>query len=157
MNHLTDEDLQKYLDKDPELNKTEVDRHLKNCDQCRQNYMVYKQLYAGLADETGFMLSADFSESVVSRIRKKREKTYSFFESVLLAIAGLFSVGILFYFTNLGDVLLSVFKKNIQDIEPFLRGIGDVLGGNLTIFIFAIIIIILFGVADKLIFQIKHR
>lgn len=157
MNHLSDEDLQKYLDKDPELNRAQIDRHLKNCDRCRQHYMVYKHLYAGLSDEAGFMLSANFSESVVSRIRKKREKTYSFFESVLLAIAGLFSVGLLIYFTNLGDIMQSVFKKNAQEIEPFLKVIGDAFGGNLTIFLFAIIIVILFGVADKLLLQTKHR
>lgn len=157
MNHLTDEDIQKYLDRDSALNKAEVDRHLKDCDHCRQNYLLYKKIYAGLADETGFLLSADFSESVVSRIRKKREKTYSFFEGILLTIAGLFSVGLLLYFTNLRHVLMSIFKKNVQEVEPFFKGIGDIFGGNLTIFIFAIIIIILFGVADKLIFQIKHR
>jgi archaellum biogenesis protein FlaJ (TadC family) len=157
MNHLSDEDLQKYLDKDPELNKAQFDRHLKACDHCRKNYIIYKQLYAGLANEAGFMLSANFSESVVSRIRKKQEKTYSFFETVLLTIAGLFSMGLLFYFTNLGDLLLGTFNKNVQELEPFLKGIGDVFGGNLTIFIFAIVIIILFGVADKLIFQMKHR
>ena len=53
--------------------------------------------------------------------------------------------------------MLSVFKKNMQGIEPFIKGIGDIFGGNLGIFIFAVVIIILFGVADKLIFQIKHR
>lgn len=157
MNHLSDAELQKYLDKDPDLNKAEADRHLRACDHCRQNYMLYRQLYAGLANEAGFMLSANFSESVVSRIRKKREKAYSFFEGALLAIAGLFSVGLVLYFTNLGNLMLDIFNKNMQGAEPFLQDIGNIFGGNLTIFISAIIIIILFGVADKLIFQIKHR
>jgi len=157
MNHLSDENLQKYLDKDPKVSKAEVERHLKTCDHCRQNYLVYKQLYAGLANETGFMLSANFSESVISRIKKKREKTYSFFESLLLAIAGLFSVGLVFYFTNLGDFLLDTFNKNVQAVEPFLKGVQNIFGGNLGIPISAILIIILFGVADKLIFQIKYR
>ena len=157
MNHLSDEDLQNYLDKDSKLSRAEVERHLKTCDRCRQNYLIYRQLYAGLANETGFMLSANFSESVISRIRKKREKTYSFFESVLLAIAGLFSVGLVFYFTNLGDVLLDTFNKNLQILEPLVKGVESIFGGNLGIPIFAILIIILFGVADKLIFQMKHR
>ena len=109
MNHLSDEQIQKYLDKDHSLNKADIEKHLKTCDSCQQNVIVYKQLYTNLADETGFMLSANFSESVVNRIRKKEEKSKNFFEGLLLAIAGLFSVGLVFYFTNLGNMLLNIF------------------------------------------------
>lgn len=157
MNHLTDDDIQKYLDKESGQDRAEIEKHLKSCEGCRQNHLLYKKLYTGLADETGFMLSANFSESVVSRVKKSKEKSSDFFESVLLAIAGLFSLGLIFYFTNLSEALLNIFRKNAQELEPFLKGIGSILGGNLTILIFAIAIIILFGIADKVIFQVKHR
>ena len=157
MNHLSDEDIQKYLDNDPELNKAEVDNHLKICDRCRQDYMIYKQLYSELTDETGFMLSANFSESVVSRIKKNKEKSYNFFEGLLLAVAGLFSVGLIFYFTNLGAVFLDIFAKSTVQLKPFFEGTGNILGGNLTIILFAIIVLILFGFADRLFLSIKHR
>lgn len=157
MNHISDEDIQKYLDKDPKLDNAGIERHLKICEDCRRNYRLYKQLYMGLTDETGFMLSANFSESVVSRIQRSNEKSYNFFESLLLTIAGLFSTGLIFYFTDLGGVIWGALRKNVQELQPTLHGIGNILGGNLTILLFAIAIIILFGVADKFIFQTKHR
>jgi hypothetical protein len=157
MNHLSDEQIQKYLDKNNSLNRTDIEKHLKTCDSCQKNLMIYKQLYSGLTDETGFMLSANFSESVVSRIKKKEEKSKNFFEGLLLVIAGLFSVGLLFYFTNLGKVLLSVFQKNSAELKPFIVGIGNIFGSNLILILFAIIILLLFGLADKLILQTKHH
>ena len=157
MNHLSDEDIQKYLDKDGSLNRTEIEKHLKSCVSCQQNLTAYKQLYTGLANEMGFMLSANFAELVISRIKKSREKSYDFLESLLLAIAGLFSGGLLFYFTNLDKVLLNIFQKNTTEIKPFIEGIGNIFGSNLILILFAVIILILFGLADKFILQIKHR
>lgn len=157
MTHLSDEQIQKYLDKDYSLNRADIEKHLKTCDSCQKNLMAYKKLYTNLADETGFMLSANFSESVVSRIKKKEEKTKTFFEGLLLAIAGLFSVGLLFYFTNLGNVLISIFQKNSAEVKPFIEGIGNIFGSNLILILFAIIILILFGLADKFILQTKHH
>jgi hypothetical protein len=157
MNHLSDKEIQKYLDKDNNLNRTEIEKHLKACNSCQKNLTVYKQLYAGLADEAGFMLSADFAESVVSRIRKSQEKSYNFLENILLGIAGLFSVGLLFYFTNLGNMLLNIFQKNSAEVQPFIEGVGNIFGSNLIIIVFAVVLLILFGLADKLILQTKHH
>lgn len=157
MNHLLDKDIQKYLDKESGLNRSDIEKHLKTCTSCQQRYAVYRQLYTGLANETGFMLSADFSDSVISRIKKSKEKSNDFFEGLLLAIAGLFSVGLLFYFTNLGKVFLNIFQKNTAEVRPLIEGVGNIFGSNLIIILFAIIILILFGLADKFILQIKHR
>ena len=157
MKHLSDEDIQKYLDKDRGLNRPDIEKHLRTCNSCQQHFIAYKQLYTSLADDTGFMLSANFSESVISRIKKSKEKSYDFLESLLLTIAGLFSVGLLFYFTNLDKVLLNIFQKNTTEIKPFIEGIGNIFGSNLILILFAVIILILFGLADKFILQIKHR
>lgn len=157
MKHLSDQDIQKYLDNDPELNRTEIEMHLNQCGSCRRNYQLYQQLYQGLGDETGFMLSADFAESVVSKVRKRKERAYSFFEGMLLAISGVVAVGLMVHFTNIGDLFIEIFSNSARQFEPIVGGIRDLLGGNLIIFLFAIIIIILFGLADKLIFQMKHR
>lgn len=157
MNHLSDEEIQKYLDKDSGLNRADIEKHLKTCNSCRTNFIAYKQLYTNLEDETGFMLSANFSESVVSRIKKSKEKTSNFFEGMLLTIAGLFSIGLVFYFTNLGNVLLNIFQKNSAEVKPIIEGIGNIFGSNLILILFAVIILILFGLADKLILQTKHH
>ena len=75
----------------------------------------------------------------------------------MLTIAGLFSVGLLLYFTNLDKVLGDIFQKNTAELKPLIQGVGNTFGNNLIFILFAIIILILFGLADKFILQIKHR
>jgi hypothetical protein len=157
MKHLADEVIQKYLDGDADINKSEIDQHFSSCQACRQNVQQYRQLYVGLADETGFMLSANFSDSIVSQLQKSKEKSYNFFETALLIVAGLFSSGLFFYFTNLDAVVLSILEKNVQQMTPLFENVGAILGGNLTILAFAFLILILFGFADKLLLHAKHH
>ncbi len=157
MKHLSDEEIQKYLDEDPSLNKTKFEKHLKSCHICQPNVQVYRQLYTGLSDETGFLLSANFSDSVVSQLKQSKEKSYNFFETALLIIAGLFSLGLISYFTKLDVVILSILEKNMQQMTPLFENIGTILGGNLTILTFAILILVLFGFADRVLLHAKHR
>jgi hypothetical protein len=157
MKHLTDDNLQKYLDKDPAVDNFEVKTHLQNCKQCQQNMILYKKLYSGLADDTGFMLSANFSQSVISKLDNKGRFKSSFLEGLLVGIALVISLGLTIYFTNFDKVFLSAYEPYAQKISDTFSGVFNLPEGEVTLFVFAIIILFLIGFADKLIFQVRHR
>ncbi|KPK28951.1 MAG: hypothetical protein AMJ61_00160 [Desulfobacterales bacterium SG8_35_2] len=157
MKHFTDEDFQKCLDKDSSIDQTEVKNHLQKCRVCRIQYRAYKMLYDGLSDEAGFMLSANFSDKVVWQLKNQREKRTQFFEGFLIAAAIIISLGITAYFSNLDRVLLSLFESNLSNLGVLFKDFGSLLSGKSFIILFAVIILIVIGFADKLIFRFKHQ
>jgi archaellum biogenesis protein FlaJ (TadC family) len=157
MKHLTDEEFQKYLDKDSSINRTEINTHLEKCKACRTQYLAYKSLYGGLSNETGFMLSANFSDKVVGQLKNQKEKRTQFFEGILISVAIIISLGITAYFSNLDRLLFSLFEPNISNMEVFFQHFGSLLSGKSFIVLFALLILIIIGFADKLIFRFKHH
>ena len=157
MKHLTDDEIQKYLDKDSSVDNYEIKSHLQNCKQCRQSMILYKKLYSGLADDTGFLLSANFSHTVISQLESKSRNNTKIFEGLLVSIAVVISLGLTIYFTNLDKVFLKVYQSNAQKINDAFESILGLVGGQVTLLSFAIIILFLIGFADKFIFHVRHR
>lgn len=69
--HLTEEELQDYLDESPTAERRYIEEHLKSCQLCTKTLKEYKKLYAELKADKGFELSPDFSSSVISRLPKE--------------------------------------------------------------------------------------
>ncbi len=88
--HLTDDEIQDYLDtRLPEL-AGRVEKHTASCDKCKSMLKDYASLYSGLSDDTGFELSDDFTNGVVASIHKnEREPFLSRFGNQILAATGI--------------------------------------------------------------------
>ncbi|KPJ48628.1 MAG: hypothetical protein AMJ41_04570 [candidate division Zixibacteria bacterium DG_27] len=105
--HLTDEELQSYLDSDFTEDREWIQSHLQVCEHCREELVQYQQLYFGLSEDVGFELSPEFAESVISRIPEpaalaRQRRFMSVFASISGAILG---VAVLLYFTGLRPLL----------------------------------------------------
>ncbi len=157
MRHLSDQELQGYLDGESSIDRFEIETHLQNCGFCQRNLAAYKQLFSGLKSDTGFMLSANFSESVIAKIEGNSESKFDYFEIGLLILAGIAGVGLLFYFTNLGQYFMEIFTATNISLATLVNQIPFLSGGKLQLFGFAAIILTLFGFLDRLIVQMKHR
>ena len=97
MRHLTDNEIQDYLDGNiPEENKY-VQEHLRTCERCRKALLEYQSLYLGLKKDQGFELPTSFPNKVISRLPeeqtvKSRPKYFEFALVILgVAVAGLVS------------------------------------------------------------------
>jgi predicted anti-sigma-YlaC factor YlaD len=66
--HLTDEQIQRYLDGDRSLPARDAKRHLQQCEECRLEVEVYAQVYEGLKEDTAFELPPGFVDTVVGRL-----------------------------------------------------------------------------------------
>ena len=66
--HLTDAEIQDYLDGNAVREDSTAAEHLDSCGLCKKNLELYKCLYSGLSDDAGYELSVDFADKVVSLV-----------------------------------------------------------------------------------------
>ncbi len=157
MKHLRDQDLQAYLDNDPTLQRSDIEKHLRSCQQCRTQLATYKQVYSGLQDEEGFMLSANFAESVISHIEHKDERKSNLGEIGLLLVAIITGIGTAIYYSSIGSVFLEIFEKNTSALGSALGSISILSNVSTYVIVFAIVILTAFGFLDKLLLNVRHR
>jgi len=114
LKHLTDEQIQEYLDGNVSKNSWIAD-HLKSCGDCEEQIDEYSSLYSALEVEEKIGLSANFADAVVSKITAQAPATpgfqiWQFFLAVVglgvglvtaVYLIGINSVGKLF--TSLGE------------------------------------------------------
>jgi hypothetical protein len=68
LRHLTEEEIQEYLDNIPGSGNKFAEEHLRTCQLCQKTVEGYKRLYAGLKTDKSFDLSPDFTEKVFSKL-----------------------------------------------------------------------------------------
>jgi predicted anti-sigma-YlaC factor YlaD len=68
LEHVTDEQIQEFLDAGVGKKNRAVAEHLAECPDCRAAVADYRHFYRQLADDTGFELDPDFAASVIARI-----------------------------------------------------------------------------------------
>ncbi|KPJ59365.1 MAG: hypothetical protein AMJ46_11560 [Latescibacteria bacterium DG_63] len=69
MNHLSDEDIQAYLEGEAVAKKARVENHLRECPACRRVFEEYRNLYDALADEECFAPAMDLAEQTLRKLR----------------------------------------------------------------------------------------
>lgn len=73
MKHLTDLELQLYLDGSLLPDNKEIVFHLAGCDICKQELERYKTVYAELTNEDEAVLSANFADNVIAALPEKKQ------------------------------------------------------------------------------------
>lgn len=157
MRHISDQDLQHYVDGDKSVNRLEIEDHLRICNFCQVNLSAYKQLFSGLKNEAGFMLSANFADAVVSRVEGKSDAKFDLFEIGFVIISALIGLGLLVYFTDLGANISNILAAANTGLSSTVKEIPFLSSGKIQLFAFAALIITLFGFLDKIILQMRHR
>lgn len=157
MKHLSDAELQAYLDRDPAQLREETEAHLHACAHCRANLAAYRRLYGGLKDETGFLLSANFADAVATKIAKRGDRKADFLEIGLIVAALISGVAAVLYFFEPGDVFKTLLQQGIAGISDLMRSIPLLQGSSLHILLFTAAILALVGILDKMIFQFRQR
>ena len=98
LRHLTDEEIQDYLDGNIPEGDELIQKHLRRCERCRKALLEYQSLYQGLKDDRGFKLPAGFPKAVLSKLPeeesvKARFKYYEFAFILLgILVAGFVSL-----------------------------------------------------------------
>jgi hypothetical protein len=111
MKHLSENEIQEYLDNTISTGKQEIITHLDSCQLCRNRVNEYEALFLQLKKAEPGGLPADFASSVMTRIEAEapapgRRSVWSLILPITGVIVGLISIG---YFGNL-KLLLEAIK-----------------------------------------------
>lgn len=163
--HLTDEEIQNYLDGNiPEGDKY-IQKHLRRCEGCRKALLEYQNLYLGLKDDQGFELPKGFPKAVLSKLPeeesvKARFKYYEF-ALILLGIAVTGFVGFhLIDLKPLIQTLSGIPMPKFGFIHTFFSSFGTLLKAlniESSLIIFSALTVIVIKILDYIILHPKQK
>ncbi|OQX95369.1 hypothetical protein B6I21_05775 [candidate division KSB1 bacterium 4572_119] len=163
LDHLTDEQFQLYLDGLPTEGISDIEEHLKTCEECRSQLSAYKLVYKELNIEPESALLPGFENAIISRIRKKAEQKQ--FIRNLLTQAAMIILGstLPLYFLLTGkisDDLNHIFVNNWfgtkhlwENVFGFIRGMNV----STELVVSALIILVVFSLIERILPFSGHR
>ncbi len=147
--HLSDEQIQQYLDDKVRNNGLAIEEHLKSCQGCQHNYHLYKTLYSSLQSDTIPELSQTFASNVISNIPESAESKWEKFESGFVISLILIGLAISFYFINPLPFLAEIGNSFLSRLPSYGSDILSKLNGNLSFVLIAVVIFFLVEIFDK--------
>ena len=149
MNHLSDEQLQAFLENKNLIGSDEIQEHLNICEICKINLNAYQKIYDVLENEPIPELSPNFIQMTVGKLKNTNEKKWTLLENITISIMFVISLAISIYFLDYLNVL--TFFKEI-DFSLF-TGIGkrviNVLSPNVIYIVAALLITISIELIDR--------
>jgi len=165
LKHLTDEEIQNYLDGNLSRDIALLtERHLETCPLCREAVKQYQGVYAGLDQDKGFDLSRGFSKSVVKMLPAEGEAKSPFdLLNIFLTILGVIvAAGVTIYYVDLRP-LGSAFSHILpgpqlgSGVVAFVEDLLVGLNGNLGLLILGVLTLVIIGGLDRFLLQPRHR
>ncbi len=166
--HLTDQDIQDYLDGNlSHSSRVFAEAHLETCEFCRETLKQYQSLYVGLKQDQGFDLPRSFAKSVVAKLplAQKAESGFNYSDILLGVLAILITA-----FTSLSYLDLGLLGKTLTHIPlpqfelgttlvEAAKGLVAALQGNLSLLVVGILVLLVTGALDRILFQplLRHR
>jgi hypothetical protein len=158
MKHLSDEQIQDYLDGNPREDLNEIESHLQTCGQCREELERYRVLSQSLAEDPGFELSAGFAADVIAGMEESAAE--SFFFKVARIVLWMFGIavsfGIAIHFTNMQTVVEQFRKMQAEgqgifdSIWAALQNLFSGSQNSLTLFALAGLVIVGIALLDRM-------
>ncbi len=153
--HLSDEQIQAYLDGQPSINTIKIEEHLKICPTCQKNLELYQEVYTSLGTDLLPALPKNFSKGVVSAVSGKSESLWQKLESGLILSFFLISIALCIYFLNPLPQILKTGSSIIGLAGGFLNDLIALFNGNIPLMIIALIILFLIEVLDRRLLKSK--
>ena len=165
MKHLTDEEIQNYLDRNLSREIALLtERHLETCPLCREAVKQYQGVYAGLDEEEGFELSKGFAKSVVKMLPPQGEtkSPFDLLNFFLMILGVIVAAGVTIRYVDLRP-LGRAFSHVLPGPElgsgvvAFVEDLLIGLNGNLGLLILGVLTLLIIGGLDRLLLQPRHR
>jgi len=144
LNHLSDEQIQKYLDHAESENRSEIENHLRKCSFCTHTLQIYKEIYHQLDNDSIPDLSKNFSRTLVAKITAQQDKKTFFWENIIFFFLLLVSAVGTSYLINPMPLLRTIIKPLLDFYNSTMGQVQVQLNGGLMIIAGGIIILILY-------------
>ena len=153
--HLSDEQIQAYLDGQLSINTNKIEEHLESCPGCQKNLMVYREVYTSLGTDHLPALPKNFSKGVVSAVSGKSESLWQKLESGSILSFFLISIALCFYFLNPLPQILKAGSSMIHFVGELFNDALAMFNGNVPLMIIALVILFLIEVLDRRLLRSK--
>jgi hypothetical protein len=153
--HLSDEQIQAYLDGQTSIDITKIEEHLKFCQACQKNLGLYREVYTSLETDHLPVLPKNFSKGVVLAVSGKSERLWQKLESGFILSFFLISIALCIYFLNPLPQILEAGSSIIRLGGGFLNDIIALFNGNISLMIIALVILFLIEVLDRRLLKSK--
>ncbi len=164
MKHLSENEIQEYLDNSVSAGKQEIITHLDSCQLCQNRVKEYETLFFQLKKAEPAELSPDFTAKVMSKIEAEApardpRSVWSIALSIAGVILGLISIG---YFINLKPLLETVHLSGVQQYFDHIlfskfSAIAGALNMELSTIIYVGLTLIIIAAIDVIIRHNKRR
>ncbi|HDL19461.1 MAG TPA: hypothetical protein ENH29_10435 [Bacteroidetes bacterium] len=151
MSHLTDDEIQEYLDSPEAVNVQTVQTHLHNCQQCRQQLTLYRQVFSVLIEEPETVVPYNFAGQITERLMALQNKKYHKWELLLLLFSIIQGIALTIYFVDFGKIIFYLSRLQTNFFTVFHKANA----GFLPILFFAVIIVIFYGFLEKILNRLK--
>ncbi|NIP42954.1 MAG: hypothetical protein GWO41_17700 [candidate division Zixibacteria bacterium] len=163
--HLTDEQIQDYLDGNLAENAGTIEEHIESCNNCRAELARYRSLSTALSEDVGFELSPDFASEVVASIEEKGAERFFFRLShiILWATGILAGIALLIRFTDIEKAFsgFAIFGETGESfINVIVTSFRNVIeSSGLDLRFVGMIIVVLLGIylIDRLITRARRN
>lgn len=143
-NHLSDRQLQAYLDGAAGADRDSIEAHLRRCNACRSQLNLYRAVEKELSTSPGFMLSADFAEQVIEQADPRPSLKANRFENlsiVFLLVSGVITLSFFVDLSQFARYFLELIP-NFSPIEHVAEGISIDLSWPIYAAVFLVLIVV---------------
>ena len=158
--HLTDDEIQEYLDTRSSELADRVEKHTASCDRCGSMLQHYASLYSGLGDDSDFNLSIDFTKNVIEAAGLTESDSFlNRFSSQILAATGLVCAAAAFVILSDVTLLLRFISNTGMLLEntlakPFEGNLGS---GTIGLILPGISAMLAMWLLDRHVFHAKKK
>ena len=153
--HISDDEIQSFLDGIDMENRALIQEHLDGCSLCQNSLKTYQEVYRSISTAEISELAPGFSDRVMADLERKLENKSKLKET--LSLIGLFLVGsaVSFYFVNPFTSLVNLFKALFSTTIQYIEQILPTFSGYSSIIIMVVLILIVIEVLDKKVVKTK--
>ena len=165
LRHLTDEEIQNYLDGNTSQQDIIVEDHLGTCGYCQNILKQYQSLYVGLKDDQSFKLSSSFAKSIISKLwAEPLVKPRFNYSDILLMVAGIIiALGTTLYYVDLKplvEIMTNISLPQVEFNSTLLASVKSLLASlnrSLSLLAFVGLILLIIAAIDHIVFQPKYK
>lgn len=150
MRHLTDEEIQSYLQSGRPEEWKLVEDHLNTCPECRNQLLLYKRLGDIVLSTTCKPTPNDFEKAVMKRLTSiQRQRRISDLIVAAVAVIGVLTAVLAFFLTpRIRQVVAGFLRDAWQSTIQFITGNGGSLE-SVAIPLIGLLFLMLFGAIDR--------
>lgn len=159
--HLSDQEIQDYLDDPRGASSHRVAKHLEACAHCQTQVQQYQNLFSALKREPAPTLPFDFADSVMAKIKAGAEEAFTL--PIWLAFFGM-----------IAGIATTLYLVGLEKTGGFLSGLRtyfsfdwrifstinqylSALNLNFGLLGLAVFIITMMALVDRFVFQSRHK